>query len=104
MKIYKSIMPAGVGGQIVYVVNPDGSERVLKHIVRHSPDGFNWGYGGSGPADLALSILWDCLGPKLADKYYQQFKRAFIEPVKGKLRIREKDIKNWLIKIEKNDV
>lgn len=25
--------------------------------VHHSPDGFEVGYGGSGPADLALSIL-----------------------------------------------
>lgn len=25
--------------------------------VFHSPDGFEWGYGGSGPADLALNIL-----------------------------------------------
>ena len=23
----------------------------------HSPDGFNWGYGGSGPAQLALAIM-----------------------------------------------
>ena len=26
-------------------------------VIRHSPDGFNWGYNGSGPADLALNIL-----------------------------------------------
>jgi len=29
----------------------------LPHIVHHSPTGLEWGYGGSGPADLALSIL-----------------------------------------------
>lgn len=33
----------------------------LKHVIRHSPTGFEWGYGGSGPADLALSILTDYL-------------------------------------------
>ena len=26
-------------------------------IVHHSPSGFEWGYGGSGPADFALNIL-----------------------------------------------
>lgn len=31
----------------------------LPHIALHSPDGFEWGYGGSGPADLALAILAD---------------------------------------------
>jgi len=25
-------------------------------VVHHSPSGFEWGYGGSGPADLALNI------------------------------------------------
>lgn len=34
----------------------------LRHVVVHSPSGFNWGYGGSGPADLALSILADFFG------------------------------------------
>ncbi len=26
-------------------------------VIHHSPTGFEWGYGGSGPADLALNIL-----------------------------------------------
>lgn len=25
-------------------------------VVSHSPSGFEWGYGGSGPADLALNV------------------------------------------------
>jgi hypothetical protein len=40
----------------------DGRTRPLRHYVCHSPTGFNWGYGGSGPADLALSILCHALG------------------------------------------
>lgn len=50
----------------------------LRHVCRHSPDGFEWGYGGSGPADLALSILTDCLGKDRADSLYQDFKFAFV--------------------------
>jgi len=34
-------------------------------LWNHSPDGFEWGYGGSGPAQLALAI-------------YQDFKLALI--------------------------
>lgn len=34
----------------------------LPHIPHHSPTGFEWGYGGSGPADLALAILADYFG------------------------------------------
>ena len=31
--------------------------------THHSPTGFEIGYGGSGPADLALNILADAIGP-----------------------------------------
>lgn len=30
---------------------------VPRLVEHHSPDGFEWGYGGSGPSDLALNIL-----------------------------------------------
>jgi hypothetical protein len=33
--------------------------RRLRHANLHSPTGFECGYGGSGPADLAASILAD---------------------------------------------
>jgi hypothetical protein len=31
-------------------------------LWNHSPTGFEWGYGGSGPAQLALAILADHFG------------------------------------------
>ena len=34
-----------------------GGVRMPQPAVWHSPDGYEWGYGGSGPADLALNIL-----------------------------------------------
>lgn len=51
------------GGGLVTIETPDGrSVGVLAHIVRHSPSGFAWGYRGSGPADLARSLLAAVLG------------------------------------------
>jgi hypothetical protein len=45
------------------------------NIRNHSPSGFEWGYGGSGPAQLALALLVDALGDvDLAQKHYQDFK------------------------------
>lgn len=42
---------------------PGGVYRAaLPHVVRHSPTGFDWGYGGSGAADLARSLLIHALG------------------------------------------
>ncbi len=44
-------------------------------MVNHSQR-FEWGYGGSGPAQLALAILLDYLGGDVekALKYHQDFK------------------------------
>ena len=43
-------------------------------LVNHSPDGFAWGYGGSGPTQLALAILANCTNDKTALEWYQPFK------------------------------
>ncbi len=37
-------------------------EGIGQEWVWHSPSGFEWGYGGSGPADLALNILLAATG------------------------------------------
>jgi hypothetical protein len=45
-------------------------------VMSHSPTGFEWGYGGSGPAQLALALLLDALEDEdLALRHYQEFKR-----------------------------
>lgn len=43
-------------------------------VRNHSPDGFNWGYGGSGPAQLALAICLEVYGEEKATSMYQDFK------------------------------
>lgn len=43
-------------------------------IINHSPDGFAWGYGGSGPSQLALAVLLEVLPEDDAKARYQQFK------------------------------
>ena len=48
-------------------------------LWNHSPDAFEWGYGGSGPAQLALAILADFLeDDQRASELHQEFKRAVI--------------------------
>ena len=78
------------------IVTVDG--RPLEHVVRHSPTGLEWGYGGSGPSDLALSILTDYLGDQtLADKVYQRFKSDVVSqwPYEG-WRMTGAEIAEWL--------
>ncbi|WP_425455110.1 DUF6166 domain-containing protein [Actinoallomurus bryophytorum] len=51
--------PDGLGAAVIE--SPLRTYRPLPHLVRHSPSGFNWGYDGNGPRDLALSLLTDAL-------------------------------------------
>jgi Family of unknown function (DUF6166) len=50
-----------------------GHEPSLK-VANHSPTGFSWGYGGSGPAQLALALLLEVCDDDLALELHQAFK------------------------------
>lgn len=65
-------------GRRVYELSPRFDLR------NHSPTGFEWGYQGSGPAQLSLAILADALGDDArAIRHYQSFKRCIVAPLKG---------------------
>lgn len=49
-----------------------------KAVANHSPEGFNWGYMGSGPSQLALAILLEILPQEEAVDYYGVFKQTII--------------------------
>ena len=78
-KVWVEETPVSVAGDTAI---GSSSERPLPlhlGIRSHSPTGFEWGYGGSGPAQLALALLADALGDtELAQMHYQDFKRAFV--------------------------
>lgn len=67
--------------------------------IRHSPTGFEWGYSGSGPSELALNILLMFVDEKTTDELYQYFKRDFITsmPYEGGT-ISYTEIKEWIYK------
>ena len=53
-------------------------ERSLE-LMNHSPSGFEWGYGGSGPAQLALALLLDYADDEaVALDNYQEFKTEVV--------------------------
>lgn len=91
----------------ITVIGYDTRDNILKtyqleHIERHSPDGFNWGYGGSGPADTALSILYDYtqdMSESLA--LYQELKNDFIAGFEKCLGIFSFELDKWLTKKRK---
>ncbi|PGF14552.1 hypothetical protein CP556_20845 [Natrinema sp. CBA1119] len=53
-------------------------ERSLE-LANHSPSGFEWGYGGSGPAQLALALLLDYTDDEeVALAHYTEFKNEVV--------------------------
>lgn len=70
------------GANMVYVDGLILDSRPSQELFNHSPDGFNWGYTGSGPAQLALAILLDYTSePTLSVRFHQRFKAAVIAPL-----------------------
>jgi hypothetical protein len=67
-------------------------------LYNHSPDGFNWSYGGSGPAQLALAILLQIFNGDTALVWYQTFKWDIIANLPARSFRLELDLEEWLAK------
>jgi len=102
MKTYRGTRENGNGIVFVYVDDVPHHPLAPRTDVRnHSPTGFSWGYGGSGPAQLALAILCDYFGSGFEGKaqhYYQSFKFAKIAklPLLQGWSMSDTEIKAWL--------
>lgn len=67
--------------------------------VKHSPTGFEWGYGGSGPAQLAFAILLDASGDVARSMaLYQNFKAEVISNLDRDMpwAIAQDTVVNWM--------
>lgn len=89
----------------VHIETATGLIYQLIHYVHHSPTGFEWGYAGSGPADLALSILVARAikgeDNSQALRLHQAFKFHFVARFANDAwRLSEAEIDDW---IEKRD-
>lgn len=64
--VYRGERILGPGMEVIAVrVTVDGREltpRRSLRVINHSPSGFEWGYRGSGPSQLALGLVLDATG------------------------------------------
>lgn len=106
MKIYRGNRSEGrdlSGGFIVKVEDTDTETLVVlsaaasQKLVNHSPDGFNWGYGGSGPSQLALGLLLAVTSDDvLSLRYYQKFKWEIVAKLPDTWELSEVSISEWI--------
>ena len=75
-------------------------------LWNHSPTGFEWGYCGSGPAQLALALLADHLADdRQALDIYQRFKWAVVvELPKKRWTLTSHEVDQWLERIRRQEV
>jgi len=97
MRIYGTVNTRQVyfdNDKDIVELNPKHSQ----NVYNHSPDGFNWGYGGSGPSQLALAILLVLVDKEQAVKFYQDFKWKFIATLNQNhnFEIEINAIREWL--------
>jgi len=92
----------GPDGSVKVVRIRSGQQTPLKGRWRHTgiaSGEFNWGYGGSGPADLARSIIADALGIDDPNPtVYQEFKRSFVASWGDRWEISLEQVRAWLEK------
>ncbi len=69
----------------------------VPHAAQHSPTGIEWGYGGSGPADLARSVLLALVDERAANALYHRFKHEVVAavPQAGGV-LRATDVRAWV--------
>jgi uncharacterized protein DUF6166 len=81
----------------VFIVGYDGDSYKLplcQSLVNHSPDGFEWGYSGAGPAQLAFALCFNVIGDEeIVRQVYQEFKRRHIATIRQtNWRMKEQEV------------
>jgi hypothetical protein len=96
MKSYKG---RRIPGKCIVIKDNGEMLKMRLDIANHSPTGPEWGFEGSGPAQLALAILIDFFGDdkrRMVEEVYQTFKRDIIATLPEKeWEITAHDIIAW---------
>lgn len=85
----------------VQVVEGDSRRRLDPRLDlrNHSPTGLEWGYGGSGPAQLALAILAQVVGEMHALACYHDYKWDVVAALPYKeWTITSEQVEEWVAK------
>ena len=105
VKHYEGQQAVGGGGVTVCQEGAEPKALNPRFDLRcHSPTGFAWGYGGSGPAQLALALAADALGDdERAQKVYQDLKFKVVARLpEGRWTLSEAQVRAAIERIEQD--
>ena len=92
MKIYE-----GIRTEVEPRVTVDGRPLDMRLDLRMHADRPEWGYAGSGPAQLALALLADAIGDDEALDFHQKFKRTVVARFeREKWSLTQTEIRSWI--------
>lgn len=92
---------APVGEEVEVTVDGDALDKRYD-LLSASPSGFEWAYGGSGPAQLAIALLAHAIEDETACRYYQRFKQEVVaELPEDGWRLTSDDIETWLTEVDR---
>ena len=102
MKVYTGHKIPHSGGPGYVAVKEGTTSRELPKFdpMNYSPTGFQWGYGGDGPAALASSLLKHATG---CNCRYWEYKSSVIAQLEDDWQLTEEQIIQKAIEIRRRD-
>jgi hypothetical protein len=99
MKTYCGNRPVGTTdpGPVSVIKNELAEPLAIRNdLVRHAA-ALNWGYYGSGPAQLAFALLMDVFGDAfIAGQTYQAFKEEIVSGLGDDWSLTDRAIGDWV--------
>lgn len=103
MRVYSGVRLSSGSCRVYVEVAGQNPRKRLRHRTAggHSPTGFEWGYAGSGPAELARAIVKDVTGEDEPNpRVYQQFKARVVQHLTDGWVLTEDEVKRVLAEID----
>lgn len=88
----------------VYIDGEELAPQRSQELRSHSPCGFAWGYGGSGPGQLALALLLHFSNDEeFSLRFYQTFKWDVVSKIHYNFELDESRVTDWIESVKKGE-
>lgn len=93
-KIYRGVLSPDDANVVEVRLKGKWHPLAMHHAIT-TPVGFAWGYAGTQPAQLAMSLLGDCLGDSVAFNHWENFMDEQVRHWGATWQLTEDDVREW---------